>query len=300
LQWFCRLVLNSFLGLSAKIYQLVYIAEAGVKMPPSMQNHTYDTLLIDSPAPHILQVTLNRPDAANAFNTQMATDLMHCFEQLALEQVDYRCIILTGAGERAFCAGGDLKERDGMSNAAWIAQHLIYERMIRAVIDCPVPVIAAVNGAAYGGGCELAAGVDFVYAAERARFAMTETSLGIIPGAGGTQTLARALGERRAKELIMSARPFSATEALQWGLVNAVFAGDQLLAETLKTAEIIAANAPVAVRQARQAIHRGLQMSIADGLAFEIEAYHRTVPTSDRREGVRAFVEKRKPEFKGE
>ena len=269
-------------------------------MPPSMQNHTYDPLLIDSPVPHILQVTLNRPDAANAFNTQMATDLMHCFEQLVLEQVDYRCIILTGAGERAFCAGGDLKERDGMSNAAWIAQHLIYERMIRAVIDCPVPVIAAVNGAAYGGGCELAAGVDFVYAAERARFAMTETSLGIIPGAGGTQTLARALGERRAKELIMSARPFSATEALQWGLVNAVFAGDQLLAETLKTAEIIAANAPVAVRQARQAIHRGLQMSIADGLAFEIEAYHRTVPTSDRREGVRAFVEKRKPEFKGE
>jgi enoyl-CoA hydratase/carnithine racemase len=129
---------------------------------------------------------------------------------------------------------------------------------------------------------------------------MTETSLGIIPGAGGTQTLARALGERRAKELIMSARPFSATEALQWGLVNVVFAGDQLLAETLKTAEMIAANAPLAVRQARQAIHRGLQMSIADGLAFEIEAYQRTVPTSDRREGVRAFVEKRKPEFKGE
>jgi enoyl-CoA hydratase len=269
-------------------------------MPLTMHNQTYETLLLDSPAPHILQVTLNRPDAANAFNTQMATDLVHCFEQLALEQEDYRCTILTGAGERAFCAGGDLKERDGMSNAAWTAQHLIYERMIRAVIDCPVPVIAAVNGAAYGGGCELAAGVDFVYAAERARFAMTETSLGIIPGAGGTQTLARALGERRAKELIMSARPFSAAEALQWGLVNAVFAGDQLLAETLKTAEAIAANAPVAVRQARQAIHRGLQMSIADGLAFEIEAYHRTVPTSDRREGVRAFVEKRKPEFKGE
>lgn len=269
-------------------------------MPPSMHNHTYDTLLLDSPAPHILQVTLNRPDAANAFNTQMATDLVHCFEQLAFEQMDYRCMILTGAGERAFCAGGDLKERDGMSNAAWTAQHLIYERMIRAVIDCPVPVIAAVNGAAYGGGCELAAGVDFIYAAETARFALPETSLGIIPGAGGTQTLARALGERRAKEMILSAKPFSAEQAVQWGLVNAVYPADQLLAETLQVAQSIATNAPVAVRQARQAIHRGLQMSLADGLAFEIESYHRTVPTEDRREGVRAFVEKRKPQFKGE
>ena len=253
-----------------------------------------------NPVAQVLQITLNRPEFANAFNTQMATDLMHCFEALAMDAGDTRCIVLTGAGERAFCAGGDLKERDGMSNAAWTAQHLIYERMIRAVIDCPVPVIGAVNGAAYGGGCELAAGLDFTYAAERARFAMTETSLGIIPGAGGTQTLARALGERRAKELILSARPFSAEEALQWGLVNAVFPADELLAQTLQTAQAIAANAPVAVRQARQAIHRGLQMSIADGLAFEIEAYHRIIPTDDRLEGVRAFVEKRKPEFKGE
>ena len=265
-----------------------------------MNDKSYETLLLQTPSEFVLQVTLNRPEAANAFNTQMATDLMQCFEQIALEQADYRCVILTGAGDRAFCAGGDLKERDGMSNAAWTAQHLIYERMIRAVIDCPVPVIAAVNGAAYGGGCELAAGVDFIYAAEHARFAMTETSLGIIPGAGGTQTLARAVGERRAKELILSARPFSAEEARQWGLVNAVLPSEQLLGEVLQTAMAIAANAPVAVRQARQAIHRGLQMSLADGLAFEIEAYHRTVPTADRREGVRAFVEKRKPEFKGE
>ena len=265
-----------------------------------MTDLTYDTLVLENPAAYVLQITLNRPEVANAFNTQMATDLMHCFEKLALDQADYRCAILTGNGEKAFCAGGDLKERDGMSNAAWCAQHLVYERMIRAVIDCPVPTIAAVNGAAYGGGCELAAAVDFVYAAENARFAMTETSLGIIPGAGGTQNLARALGERRAKELIMSARPFSAGEAQRWGLVNEVFSSDQLLHEALQTALAIAANAPVAVRQARQAIHRGLQMSLADGLAFEIEAYNRTVPTSDRREGVSAFIEKRTPDFKGE
>jgi len=265
-----------------------------------MTDQTYATLALSNPLAHVLQVTLNRPEVANAFNTQMATDLMHCFERLALEPGDYRCIVLTGAGERAFCAGGDLKERDGMSNAAWTAQHLVYERMIRAVIDCPLPLIAAVNGAAYGGGCELAAAVDFVYASENARFAMTETSLGIIPGAGGTQTLARAMGERRAKELIMSARRFDAVEAKAWGLVNEVFAPEQLLDETLQAAARITANAPIAVRQAKHAIHRGLQMSLADGLTFEIEAYNRTVPTSDRREGIKAFNEQRSPDFKGE
>ncbi|MCP4391342.1 MAG: enoyl-CoA hydratase, partial [Gammaproteobacteria bacterium] len=228
-----------------------------------MTDKNYTTLELGNPLPRVLQITLNRPDYANAFNTQMATDLMHCFEAQALAPGDTRCIVLIGAGERAFCAGGDLKERAGMSNEAWTAQHLIYERMIRAVIDCPIPLIAAVNGAAFGGGCELALAADFIYASDNARFAMTETSLGIIPGAGGTQTLGRALGERRAKELIMSARRFDAAEAHRWGLVNEVFAPDKLLDEALQAASRIAANAPIAVRQAKQAIHRGLQMSLA-------------------------------------
>jgi enoyl-CoA hydratase/carnithine racemase len=129
---------------------------------------------------------------------------------------------------------------------------------------------------------------------------MTETSLGIIPGAGGTQTLARAMGERRAKELILSARRFDAVDAKAWGLVNEIFTPDQLMDAVLQTASRIVANAPIAVRQAKQAIHRGLQMSLADGLAFEIEAYNLTIPTDDRREGVRAFNEKRSPDFKGE
>jgi enoyl-CoA hydratase/carnithine racemase len=264
-----------------------------------MRDSDYATLRLEYPLARVLQITLDRPAAANAFNTQMAGELMQCFESLALDHDDKRCLVITGAGERAFCAGGDLRERDGMSDEAWFAQHRIYERMIRAIIDCPLPLIAAVNGAAYGGGCELAAAADFVYAADSARFAMTETSLGIIPGAGGTQNLARALGERRAKELILSARPFDAAEAQRWGLVNEVFAPEQLLAETLQAAARIAANAPLAVRQAKQAIHRGLQMSLGDGLAFEIEAYNRTVPTADRREGVSAFNQKRTPEFEG-
>lgn len=264
-----------------------------------MISESYATLLLDKPADQVLLVTLNRPEVANAFNTQMATDLMHFFEALAMSPGDVRCLVLTGSGDRAFCAGGDLKERDGMSNQQWLSQHLIYERMIRAVIDCPIPVIAAVNGAAFGGGCELVAAVDFVYLAENARFAMTETSLGIIPGAGGTQTLARAVGERRAKEIILSAQRFDAQQALDWGLANAIFEQQQLVEEAVRTAINIAANAPIAVRQAKQAIHRGLQMSLADGLAFEIEAYNRTVPSEDRVEGVRAFNEKRKPVFTG-
>jgi len=210
-----------------------------------------------------------------------------------------RCIVVTGQGDKAFCAGGDLKERKGMTDEAWGKQHLVFERMVRALLDCPVPMIGAVNGAAYGGGCEIAATMDFLYAADTARFAMTEVTLGIIPGAGGTQTLARAMGERRAKELILSGRPFSASEAEEWGLVNAVYPQADLLDAALATAERIAGNAPVGVRQAKQAIHRGLNMSLSDGLAFEIEAYNRTVPTEDRREGVLAFNEKRKPVFKG-
>ena len=264
-----------------------------------MHNSQYTTLLLKQPAGYVLQVMLNRPESANAFNTQMARELYTLFEALAMDAEDMRCLVLTGAGKRAFCAGGDLKERNDMTDEDWKRQHLVYERMIRAVLDCPIPVIGAINGAAFAGGCELVAATDFVYAAEHARFALTETSLGIIPGAGGTQTLARAIGERRTKELILTARPISAQQACDWGLVNALYPIEELLPAALETAQRIAANAPIAVRQAKQSIHRGLQMSLADGLCFEIEAYNRTVPTEDRREGVRAFNEKRKPQFKG-
>jgi enoyl-CoA hydratase len=208
-------------------------------------------------------------------------------------------VIITGQGDKAFCAGGDLKERNGMSDESWQAQHVIFERMVRAIMGCPIPVLAAVNGAAYGGGCEIAAASDFIYAASTARLALTEVTLGIMPGAGGTQNLARAVGERRAKELILSGLPFTAAEAEAWGLVNRVVEPSELLEATLAIARRIAGNGPIAVRQAKQAIHRGLQMSVWDGLAFEIEAYNRLVRTEDRREGVRAFNERRKPVFSG-
>lgn len=263
-----------------------------------MPTEAFTTLLLDRTEPYVLLVTLNRPEVSNAFNTLMAQELYRLFEDIALDHSETRCIVITGAGHRAFCAGGDLKERNNMTDRAWGLQHLIFERMVRAVLNCPIPVIGAINGAALGGGCELTAALDFAYAADQVRFALPETNLGIIPGAGGTQTLARAIGERRTKELILSTRPFSAEEALNWGLVNAVYPLEELLPATLATAKRISNNAPIAVRQAKQSIHRGLQMSLADGLAFEIEAYSRTVPSQDRREGVLAFNEKRKPQFR--
>lgn len=256
-------------------------------------------LSVVRPREHVALVTLNRPAVANAMNTQLGTEIMTLFEALNLDAADIRCVVLTGAGERAFCAGADLKERNGMTDEAWTRQHLIYERMVRAMLNCPVPIIAAVNGAAYAGGCELALACDFIYAAEHARFALTEVTLGIMPGAGGTQTLARAIGERRAKETILAAKPFTAAEAQQWGMVSRVLPGPELIGEALATAEAIARNAPISVRQAKSAIGRGMNMSLWDGLALEIEAYHRTVPTEDRREGIAAFNEKRPPRFKG-
>jgi len=259
----------------------------------------FETIIAERRDDHILVVTLNRPESSNAMNTQMGLDLVELFEGFSTDIGGLRAVILTGSGSKAFCAGGDLKQRNGMTDDAWQAQHLVFERMLRAVLGCPLPVIGAVNGAAYGGGCEIAAATDFVYAATHVRFALTEVTLGIMPGGGGTQTLARALGERRAKELILSGLPFSADEAERWGLVNRVLPPDELLPAALAIAGRIAANGPISVRQAKQAVHRGLQMSLADGLAFEIEAYNRLVPTADRREGVLAFNERRKPNFQG-
>jgi enoyl-CoA hydratase len=155
------------------------------------------TLRFERPDRHIGVLVLNRPEVANAINTRMARELLQFFEGIAQQAGELRCVIMTGEGGKAFCSGGDLKERAGMSVTEWSAQHAIVERVILMMLECPIPLIAAVNGAAYGGGCELAAACDFIYAARGARFALTETRLGIIPGAGGTQTLPRAVGTRR-------------------------------------------------------------------------------------------------------
>ena len=259
----------------------------------------FETILVERPEEHVLLLTLNRPEVSNAFNTRMGVELGEFFRAMYVDQEDVRCIVITGAGKKAFCAGGDLKQRNEMTDKEWMQQHAAFEQKTLAMLDCPVPIIAAVNGAAYGGGCELALSSDFIYASDTARFAQTETRLGIMPGAGGTQNLPRAVGVRRAKEIILTAEPFSAAEAFAWGMVNKLCAPDELMDEAMATARKIAANGPIAVRQAKKSITMATQLDLKTGYAFEIEAYNRMVPTEDRLEGVRAFNEKRKPDFKG-
>lgn len=260
---------------------------------------SFETLTCQLAAAHVLLVRLNRPEVGNAINTQMGRDLLKLWTMLTEDAEDIRCIVLAGTGNRIFCAGGDLKERHGMSREAWQKQHELFERQYWALTDLPIPVIAAVNGHAYAGGLETVLACDFAYGSQDARFALTEVSIGIMPGAGGTQNLPRAVGERRAKEIILTARPFDATQALAWGVLNAVFPADELVSQALQTAERIAENAPLSVKQAKKSIRYGMQMELRTAFRFEVEAYNHLVDTEDRREGVAAFNEKRKPQFKG-
>jgi enoyl-CoA hydratase/carnithine racemase len=258
----------------------------------------YETLDVTIAEDRVGTITLSRAAARNAISTRMMEELLSCFSDFYVNPDAAACLIVTGAGA-GFCAGADLKERKGMTDAVWRRQHAVLEQMVRALMDCPVPVIAAVNGAAIGGGMELALACDFIYAAQSARFALTEVTLGIMPGAAGTQNLPRAVGVRRAKEIVLTGAPLSAEEALAWGLVNKVCPDDRLLAEARKVALRIAANAPISVRQAKRALDKATELDRMSGYAFEIEAYNRTIVTEDRREGINAFNEKRKPNYKG-
>ena len=261
-------------------------------------NEAFETLLTDNPGDGVLVVTLNRPDAGNSLSSKMAQELLALWRDLA-EPGATRAIVLTGAGDRIFCAGADLKERDGMTDADWAAQHLLFETMRDALVALPVPVICAVNGAAYGGGCEIALNCDFIYADETARLALPEVKLGIMPGLGGVQNLARAAGERRAREILLTGDPFTAAQGLAWGVVNRVCGSSGLLAEAVEAARKIAANAPLSVRNIRRVVRETAILSGAAAIAVELEAYNQLTPTDDRREGVAAWGEKRKPEWKG-
>ncbi len=259
----------------------------------------YRHLLVDrSPDGHVVTVTLNRPEQMNAMNTAMGEDLRACFEDLR-HDADARSVVLTGAGDRAFCTGGDLKERHGMTDEAWRAQHAVFEEAALRILRCPVPVIAAVEGYALAGGCELAILADFIVASETAVFGVPETTLGIFPGIGGTLLLPRILGAPLAKELIFTGRRMRADEARAAGLVNHLVPGGQARARALEIARAIADNAPIAVRQAKKAIAYGLETDLETAMVLALEAYNATVVTEDRLEGVRAFNEKRKPRFKG-
>jgi len=257
----------------------------------------YKTLTCDNPEPGILLVTINRPEVRNAINSTMMAEFLSLWQQIEQDSAA-NCVVITGAGS-AFCAGADLKERSGITIETWNEHHAILERAMEAMIACPVPIIAAVNGPAFGGGLELVLASDSAYAAANATFALPEVKLGIIPGAMGTQNLPRACGTRRAKEICMTGEPFSAAEALEWGVVNRTCDPGSLLDEVLQVARSISANAPLAIRQLKRAIAAADDTDLMSGYRIEQEAYDRLIPTADREEGIRAFNEKRTPRFQG-
>jgi enoyl-CoA hydratase/carnithine racemase len=259
----------------------------------------YETLLVQQKN-HVLLVTLNRPEAGNALNLAMLTELNGLLSELHVDAGPTRCVVLTGAGERIFCGGGDMKERRTMTPDAARRQRVLMEQLIRNLQESDLPIIAAVNGAAVGGGCEIVAAVDFAYGAEMARFSLPEVKLGIVPGGGATQTMPRACGLRRAKELILTGILFSATEALRWGLLNKLLPAATLLPVTLEVAHLIANNAPLAVKEARKAVSMAFDMDMSTGLRFELVGHYRTAATKDRAEALNAYAEKRAPIFRGE
>lgn len=263
-----------------------------------MQSH-YETLLLEYLTPQILQVSLNRLERHNAINSQMMKDLSNFWAHVAQDNKEVRCIILTGNGDKAFCAGADLKERMGLDLKTWREHRAFLEQAMLAMSNCAIPIIAAVNGVAFGGGLELVLAADFAYASEAASFAQSEVKLGLMPGAMGTQNLPRACGLRRAKELALTGDAFSAQEAYEWGIVNQVCPAKQLAGQVFSVAEKIAHNAPLAVQATKQAINTSHYSDITSGFAAELEAYNTLLNTADREEGIRAFNEKRVPQFKG-
>ncbi len=259
---------------------------------------TEDILRMEEKA-GVVVLTLNRPGVMNAFNFKLLRALTAAIEALRFRR-DVRTLIITGAGEKAFCAGADLKERAGLTPVEVREFIHTIRNLFTTIEDLNKPVIAAVNGIALGGGTELALACDIRLASDTASMGLTETRLAIIPGAGGTQRLPRLVGRGKAKELIFTGRRVPADEALAIGLVNQVCPPDELLAAGRAMAAEIAATGPIAIEQAKYAINRGLETDLHTGLAIESNAYWITIPTQDRLEGLAAFREKRKPVYKGE
>ena len=246
-------------------------------------------------------VTINRPEAANALSKGLVAALTECFEALAGDikhGSDVRAVVVTGAG-RAFCAGADLKERRAMTLPETWAFLDELNKLANTIAALPRPVIAAINGAAFGGGLELALACDLRIAADSAELGLTEVRLGIIPGVGGTQRLSRLTSVAAAKELILTGRRVSAARALALGIVSEVVPGAELAAAAATLAREIGAAGPLAIAAAKRAIDAGVGLPLDEGLAVEAACYEEVLASEDRNEGLAAFAEKRPPAFKG-
>jgi enoyl-CoA hydratase len=258
---------------------------------------SYENIDLETKGP-IATLTFDRPKALNALNQALLEEFDAALDRVA-ENEAIRVLVLTGSGEKAFVAGADITEINqlGPLGAKYFAQR--GQAAINRLPQLTIPVIAAVNGYALGGGTEMALGCDFIYAAQTAHFGLPEINLGIIPGFGGTQRLARLIGASRAREMIFSGQMIDAAEAMRLGIVNRICAPDQLMSDVMDTAMEIAQKGRVALRAAKQAINNGLNVDLGSGLAQEIDAFALCLASSDAKEGTSAFLAKRKPEFKG-
>jgi enoyl-CoA hydratase/carnithine racemase len=263
-----------------------------------------DIILKDRPEAGIVVLTLNRPASMNSLNTKLVSAIKNEMDEAAFDN-SIRVIIITGAGPQegkkaSFSSGADLMERRTMSDDDVKRFIAAIRESMTSIENVPMPVIAAINGFALGGGLEIALAADLRIASANAVMGLTETSLAVIPGGGGTQRLPRIVGLGKAKELIYTARQIDAQEALEIGLVNRVVEPSDLMEASLFLAREIAANGPVAIQQTKFAINYGSEVSLSMALSLESRAYEKTLATKDRREALAAFAEKRKPEFKGE
>ena len=243
-------------------------------------------------------ITLNREKSANALNIQLLNELNEIITEINNNQ-EVNCVIITGQGDKVFSAGADLKERETMNDREVIETVKYIGETVNNIEQIKVPVIAAMNGSAFGGGLELALACDIRIGREGIMVGLTETSLAIIPGAGGTQRLTRLIGLGRAKQMIFTADRVDAMNAYEYGILEEIFLKQDFLNQVITYASRIIHNGPLALQLAKQAINQGIDMNLKDGLNLEHEFYKKTITTEDRMEGLKAFKEKRKPEYKG-
>lgn len=256
---------------------------------------SYETLIVEA-ADGVSLIRFNRPEALNAFNDQLMDELTAALDAAEADE-EVRCIILTGS-DRAFAAGADIKEMASKTYVGAYKENFITRNWER-VTRCRKPVIAAVAGFALGGGCEVAMMCDFIIAAENARFGQPEITLGVSPGAGGTQRLTRLIGKSKAMEMILTGRMMDAAEAERSGLVSRVVPVDQLLEEAMKAAKKIAGLSPVSVMLTKELVNAAYETTLSQGVTFERRLFHSMFALEDQKEGMAAFSEKRKPAFKG-
>jgi enoyl-CoA hydratase/carnithine racemase len=249
-------------------------------------------------AGRVATVTLDRPEALNAISTELALDLAAALEPLGVDP-GVGAVVLTGAGDRAFCVGADLKQRASFDDQGWFVQREAFRRGFAAVRRCPLPTVAAVSGFALGGGTELAISCDLVVAATDATFGLPEVRLGLVPAGGGTQLLVRRVGRSAARDLVLTGRRVGAAEALELGLADRVVPGGEVLAAAAALADELAGNAPTAVRMAKWALEVGADLPLEAAMEVEDQAWRRAVLSNDRREGIAAWVEKRDPDWPG-